>query len=146
MRWRIVRRGESLVGYVRPASSGTQFSARSSSESFPSSRSLRIASAVKLLVIDAMRNTVPLSTGDVAVAGDADVRESPVDDDAPHRAGYVLALGVFPEHAVDVAEARRELRDAVGIREPGRRDARGFHRRLCGECSAPDERGSCDEC
>ena len=46
-----------------PSAPGTYFSAGSSSESLPSSRSLRIAIAVKLLVIDAMRNTVLVSTG-----------------------------------------------------------------------------------
>ncbi|HET9425335.1 MAG TPA: serine hydrolase domain-containing protein, partial [Gemmatimonadaceae bacterium] len=63
-RCRIVIFGESVVGYVSPASSGTYRSAGSSSDSCPSSRSLRIAIAVKLLVIDAMRNTELVSTGD----------------------------------------------------------------------------------
>ena len=56
-------RGESLVGYTSPFSSGTYRSAGSSSDSLPSSRSFRIDIAVKLLVIDAMRNTVSASTG-----------------------------------------------------------------------------------
>ena len=60
-------RGASLVGYVRPVSSGTYRSAGSSSESFPSSRSLRMAIAVKLLVIEAMRNTVSAVTGCLVV-------------------------------------------------------------------------------
>ncbi len=59
-------RGESDVGYLRRRSSGTYFSAGSSSESLPASRSWRIESAVKLLVIDAMRKTVVLSTGALA--------------------------------------------------------------------------------
>ena len=46
-----------------PSSSGTHRSAGSSSDSLPSSRSLRIAIDVKLFVIEAMRNTVLLSTG-----------------------------------------------------------------------------------
>ena len=58
--------GESLVGYFRPLSSGTYFSAGSSSESLPSSRSRMIAIAVKLLVIEAMRNTDLESTGALA--------------------------------------------------------------------------------
>src|SRR4051794_41162381 len=62
----IVTRGESLVGYARCVSSGTYRSAGSSSESFPSSRSLRIATAVKLFVIEAIRNTVSRSTGALA--------------------------------------------------------------------------------
>ena len=45
------------------ANSGIHFATGSSSDSFPSSRSFRIASAVKLLVIDAMRNAVPTVTG-----------------------------------------------------------------------------------
>ena len=55
--------GESLVGYLSPFSSGTYFSAGSSSDSRPSSRSRMIAIAVKLFVIEAMRNTLPVSTG-----------------------------------------------------------------------------------
>src|SRR5262245_33507419 len=62
-RWRTVILGASVVGYLRAAISGTYFSAGSSSASLPSSRSLRIDIAVKLFVIDAMRNTVSASTG-----------------------------------------------------------------------------------
>jgi len=62
-RCRIVIRAESLVGYRRAFSSGTYFSAGSSSDSLPSSRSARIDIAVKLFVIDAMRNTVSALTG-----------------------------------------------------------------------------------
>ena len=50
--------GESVVGYFSAASSGMYFSTGSSSDNLPPSRSLRMHSAVKLLVIDAMRNTV----------------------------------------------------------------------------------------
>ena len=56
--------GESLVGYLRAFISGTYFSAGSSSASFPSSRSFKMAIAVKLFVIEAMRNTVSAVTGD----------------------------------------------------------------------------------
>jgi hypothetical protein len=59
----MVMRGESPVGYVRALSSGTCRSAGSSSASLPSSRRLRIAIAVKLFVIEAMRNTVSAFTG-----------------------------------------------------------------------------------
>ena len=62
-RWRMVIFGESLVGYSSAFSSGTYRSAGSSSDSRPSSRSRMMAIAVKLLVIEAMRNTEPVSTG-----------------------------------------------------------------------------------
>jgi hypothetical protein len=58
-----VSRGESVVGYARFFSSGTYRSARSSSDSLPSSRSFRIAIAVKLFVIEAIRNTESRVTG-----------------------------------------------------------------------------------
>src|SRR5260221_200940 len=63
-RCRMVMTGASLVGYRSPASSGTYFAAGSSSDSFPSSRRLRMAMAVKLFVMEAMRNTVSGSAGD----------------------------------------------------------------------------------
>jgi len=50
--------GVSRVGSSMRANSGSHFATGSSSDSFPSSRSFRIARAVKLLVIDAIRNTV----------------------------------------------------------------------------------------
>jgi hypothetical protein len=56
-------RGESVVGYVIPLSSGTYRSAGSSSDSLPASRSFRIDIAVKLFVIEAIRKTVSRSTG-----------------------------------------------------------------------------------
>ncbi len=59
----IVTRSESGVTGGQPASSGTYFSARSSSASTPSSRSSMIADAVKLFDIDAIRNTVSASGG-----------------------------------------------------------------------------------
>ena len=55
--------GESSVGYSRAFSSGTYVSAGASSDSFPSSRSRRIESAVNALVIDAMRKSVSGVTG-----------------------------------------------------------------------------------
>ena len=85
-RWRIVNFGESVVGYFSAASSGTYFSAGSSSESFPSSRSLRIAQRGEALGHrrDAKHGAAVdrRLRRDVAVAGDADVREPAVDDDA----------------------------------------------------------------
>ena len=47
----------------QPGNSGTYFSAGSSSDSLPASRSERMATAVKLLVIEAMRKTVSGVTG-----------------------------------------------------------------------------------
>ena len=50
---------------------------------------------MKLLVIDAMRNTVSAPTGafdaEIAEAGRAGVRELAVDDDAPRGAGDVAS-------------------------------------------------------
>src|SRR6185437_12832221 len=60
-RWRSVGSGESALGSARPASSGTYSRTGSSSRSAPASRSARIVDAVKLLVIEAMRNTVAAS-------------------------------------------------------------------------------------
>ena len=58
MSWRRRNGGVSRVGSSMRANSGSHFATGSSSDSLPSSRSFRIASAVKLLVIDAIRNTV----------------------------------------------------------------------------------------
>ena len=60
-RCRIDTRAESGVTDGQPRSSGTYSSAASSSFSRPSSRNARIADAVKLLVIEAIRKTVPAS-------------------------------------------------------------------------------------
>ena len=104
--------GASVVGYFSPAISGTYFSAGSSSDSFPSSRSFRIEIAVKLLVIEAMRNT--LSAVDrrlrrhVAEAGHAGVRQLPVDDHAPGGARHVAIGHELVEEVVDVGEGRGE--------------------------------------
>lgn len=59
----IVTRSASGVTGGQPASSGTYFSAASSSASRPSSRSSMIADAVKLFDIEAIRNTVSASGG-----------------------------------------------------------------------------------
>ena len=67
-RCRSVISGESFVAFGIPASSGTHFATASSRESLPSSRSLRIASAVKLFVMDAIRKTVSASTAPPAVS------------------------------------------------------------------------------
>ena len=53
---------------------------------------------------------------------------------APRRAGDVLALGVLAEHAVDVAEGRGQLRDALRVAEA---EWRG--RRLGGELDCRGE-------
>ncbi len=53
--------GASALTWRTPRSSGTRKAAGSSSRRAPSSRSASTAAAVKLLVIDAMRNTVPAS-------------------------------------------------------------------------------------
>ncbi len=45
------------------ANSGSHFETGSSSDSLPSSRSFRIARAVKLFVMEAMRNAVPAVMG-----------------------------------------------------------------------------------
>ena len=87
--------GVSRVGNSMRANSGIHFDTGSSSDSLPSSRSFRIASAVKLLVIDAMRNAVSMRD---LVACDArsrtpldrHVRQAAVDHDAPHHAGDLL--------------------------------------------------------
>jgi hypothetical protein len=57
-----IRAASGLTG-GQSRSSGTYSSARSSSLSRPSSRRVKIADAVKLLVIDAIRKTVPASGG-----------------------------------------------------------------------------------
>ena len=62
-RWRSVMAGASEVSGRRPRSSGTWRSAGSSSDSLPSSRSLRIAIAVNDLVMLAMRKTESPRTG-----------------------------------------------------------------------------------
>ncbi len=54
----MVMAGASLVGSLTPANSGMCLVTASSSDSLPSSRSARIARAVKLLVIDAIRKIV----------------------------------------------------------------------------------------
>ena len=87
-----------------------------------------MAIAVKLLVIDAIRNTESRVTGafvgTLAVAGDPDVRELAIDDDAPRRAGNVGPLHERRDQAVDLGECGGELRPAIGISESGRRMAR----------------------
>ncbi len=58
---RTVISGASALTWRIPRSSGTSLATGSSSRRTPSSRSASTAAAVKLLVIDAMRNTVPAS-------------------------------------------------------------------------------------
>ena len=59
----MVRGGVSLVGSSIRANCGIHRDTGSSSDSRPSSRSFSTASAVKLLVIEAMRNAVSGVTG-----------------------------------------------------------------------------------
>ena len=84
----------------------------------PSSRSFRIAIAVKLFVIEAMRNTVSASTGafdaDVAEARRARVRELAVDDDAPRGAGDVALRHEVVDQAIDLGKGGGKLR-AIGL-------------------------------
>ena len=113
--------GESLVGYASAFSSGTYFSAGSSSESFPSSRSRMMAIAVKLLVMDAMRNTEVESTGFfVAMSrrpSHAHVHDPVVQDDCPRGAWNVLALRELPHDAVHRGKGGAELRLASRVGE-----------------------------
>ena len=111
----------SRVGSSMRANSGIHFDTGSSSDSLPSSRSLRIARTVKLFVIEAMRNSVPAVDGRVRGAiPDAcrfDMREPAVDDDAPHHAWNLPLGGITAEDLVDLRKRGFELPDSLGIGE-----------------------------
>ena len=92
--------------------------------------------AVKLLVIDAMRNTVSAVTGDLVARSRkpcVPVCASSPDDDAPDGAGDVLPHGEVREDAIDLREGATQLRAPVGVRK-----LRADRRRR--DCEQPDER------
>ena len=106
-RCRIDTRAESGVTDGQPRSSGTYSSAGSSSLSTPSSRSARIADAVKLLVIEAIRNTVSASgarPADVPLAEPGRVHEFAAQHDPVGQPGLAAALLIARRQPVHIRE------------------------------------------
>ena len=139
--------GESFVAFGIPASSGTHFDTASSRESFPSSRSLRIARAVKLFVMDAIRKTVSASTEPPPasrVPNPFGEDELAVHDDAERRARDLLLLHRLRESLLDGGQRGDQLRAARRVGERGGRDVDGGARtRRGGACEGDECEGGC---